>query len=65
MGLIDLFEEQVDALLEDVRGGALTNVSSETMKLAEQAVGRQAETSRSEKPEWVDKVSKAVAQLDD
>jgi hypothetical protein len=63
--IVDEFHTQAATLLADVRAGKLTNVPSETLRIAVEAVGRYAETDSSGRPDWVDEVANDVAKLTD
>ena len=63
---VDEFQKQAAALLAEVRAGALTNVSPDTLKLATELTNRHAATTDpSDRPDWVDKVATEVAKLTD
>jgi hypothetical protein len=61
----EVFDNQIAALLADVQGGALTNVSRNTLLLAEAATARSAVTDSSGQPDWIAKVAADVAKLTD
>jgi hypothetical protein len=64
-GAVDEFEANANALLAEIRLGALSNVPAQTLTLATKAVGRYADTDLKGRPDWVDKVASVVAKLED
>jgi len=61
---VDAFEAQAQSLFQQLSGGAFM-VPAETLRLAEVAAGRSADTTKVGKPDWVEKVALEIGKLTD